>query len=295
MIDVLILGASGLVGSTFHRLVSPTKKVVGTYFSRPKQGLSFLDITDADSLRRALASWRPRVVIHAACNTHVDGCERDQEEAHRVNVVGTENIARACQAGGAKLVFFSTDYIFDGRAGPYSEEDEPQPINYYGLTKLEGERAITSKLESFLVLRTHGVFGWEEPASNFVLRLIGNSGEGKVARVPSDQFGTPTAAVNLADMAWRLIVGDKSGIYNLAGSDFLDRYSFSLMIAEVFGLDKSLIVAEKTRALGQAAPRPLRAGLRVDKIRTELGDTVWSARQGLERLKAELKARHWQP
>lgn len=295
MIDVLILGASGLVGSTFYRLLSPSKKVAGTYFSQPKPGLIFLDVTDADSVKRAFESWRPGVVIHAACNAHVDGCEEDQAKAHRVNVVGTENVARACQAEKVKLVFFSSDYIFDGQAGPYLEEDEPHPINYYGHAKLEGERVIAGKLESFLILRTHGVFGWEEPAKNFVLRLIANSRQGKIARVPADQLGTPTAADNLADMAWRLISADRSGVYHLAGRDLLDRYSFSLLIAEVFGLDKNLIVAEKTEALGQIAPRPLRAGLRVDKIRAELGDLVWSAREGLENLKAELENRHWQP
>ncbi|MEK7850587.1 MAG: sugar nucleotide-binding protein, partial [Deltaproteobacteria bacterium] len=191
---------------------------------------------------------------------------------------------------GSKMVYISTDYVFDGENGPYREDDAPNPLGYYAWTKLEGE-GITAFTPHNLIIRTTGVYSADPDSLNFVMQVIKRLGAGESMRVPSDQYGNPTLADNLAEGIMALLTLVKTGIYNVAGSDFMDRYSFALLIADVFGLDKTLVSPIDTRSLGQKAKRPLRAGLVVEKIEKETGVKMVGAREGLMFVREKLRGR----
>lgn len=243
-----------------------------------------LDLTDADQVRALFEGLRPRWVIHTAAMTDVDGCEREPEAAWQANVDAAEAVARACQAVGAHLVHLSTEYVFDGRSGPYGEDDPTNPISVYGRTKLASEAVVQDLSLTAAIARTTVLYGHAPNARpNFATWLVGRLRAGEAVRVVDDQVGSPTLADNLAEMCYALALGDAAGIYNTVGADCLDRYTFARTAAEVFGLDPGLIQPVSTTSLSQAAPRPLHAGLRMDKFRQDFPDVpVLGARAGLE-------------
>lgn len=290
MLNFFITGASGLVGGALYKTLAEKCPGLcqGSYRTRARPGLLFLDIEDREAAGEAFQRLKPEVVIHCACNAYVDYCQEHQEEAYRANVLGTENVTLACARVGARLVFLSTDYIFDGRSGPYSEDAPPHPISYYGWTKLKGEEIVAKNEAGFLIFRTAWVYGQDRDEKNFVQRLIQNNQKRVETQVPSDQFNSPTLVNNLVEAAIELISAGKSGIYHLAGSQVLDRYSFSLLAADIFGLDKSLILPKRTSELNQPAPRPLKGGLDIFKAKRELKTKLMSPEEGLKAFKAEL-------
>lgn len=287
---VLVIGASGQVGGAIMRLSPKNWEVIGTYSGKHKPGLIHLDVSNRDEVFEVFKRARPDVVILSAAFTNVDLCETDKERADAVNVSGPLNVCDASMKYGSKMVYMSTDYVFDGENGPYREDDAPNPLGHYAWTKLEGER-ITAFTPNHLIIRTTGVYSADPDSLNFVMQVIKRLGAGESMRVPSDQYGTPTLADNLADGILTLLTLGKTGIYNVAGSDFMDRYSFALLIADIFGLDKSLIAPIDTPSLGQKARRPLRAGLVVEKIEREAGIKMVGAREGLMIVKERLFGR----
>jgi dTDP-4-dehydrorhamnose reductase len=273
---VLVTGSNGLVGTkVLERLLqSPTDQPIGAYHeSRANEYLGefpfwWLDVSDPESVTSVLDETRPDAVVHAGAFTNVDAAERDRELAHEINADGTENLARACAARGVRLVYLSTEYVFDGTAGPYRETDPVNPIGWYAETKLAGERAVRAAGGSWAIARTTVVYGYAAHVrANFVLWLVGQLREGKRVRIVEDQIGSPTLAENLAEMVLALAASNVHGVFNTAGADVLSRLDFSRRIAETFGLDAGLIDATTTAALGQAAPRPLQAGLLMDTFR----------------------------
>ena len=205
-------------------------------------------------------SIKPTHVFLCCGFTKVDACE-DAEENIRLNHQGPLVVSRAAKRHGAKLVWFSTDYVFDGEAGPYSEDDTPGPLNVYGTTKLEGETDILDGNRDALIVRTNGVYGPEDVGKNFVYQVL----EGRTSRVPMDQYGTPIYSRDLAEACAKLVEAQVSGIFHVSGSEFLNRKEFADKIIAEFGCDRS-VVGVFTEALNQKALRPLRAGLRNDKI-----------------------------
>ena len=287
---VLVIGASGQVGGAIMRLAPQNWDIVGTYSGKPKLNLMHLDVSNRDEVFQVFEKTRPDVVILSAAFTNVDLCETDRERADAVNVRGPQNVSDACLKYASKMVYISTDYVFDGEKGPYGEDDIPNPTGYYAWTKLEGER-ITALAPEHLIIRTTGVYSADPEGLNFVMQVIKRLGAGESMRVPSDQYGNPTLADNLAEGIVALLTLGKTGIYNVAGSDFMDRYSFALLIADVFGLDKTLISPIDTQSLGQKAKRPLRAGLIVEKVERETGVKMLGAREGLMFVKERLLGR----
>lgn len=285
---VLIVGASGQIGHALYRRMARHHDVSGTY-----NGLvvdprfTDLDVCDAALTAAVVRAARPEVVVLTAALTHVDRCETEPDLAERVNVGGTRHVLGAARACGARVVYFSTDYVFDGRGGPYREDDPPRPINAYGLTKLAAEELVRAAGPEHLVVRVTNVYGWEPQGKNFVMRLIGRLGRGEAMRLPTDQVASPTYVENLAEAVQELIEAGRGGVYNVVGPDLLDRYRFGLLAAEVFGLDHSLLVPVTTPELGQAAPRPLLGGLVIDKARQALRTRLLGAREGLEEMKRE--------
>jgi dTDP-4-dehydrorhamnose reductase len=279
--DALVIGGSGLVGGALISLGRERGlNVAGTYSSYPVSDLIPLDVSDPEATRALIETSSPKTVFLSAALTNVDLCERDPGLSQRVNVDAMRAVASACKTVGTKLVFFSTDYVFDGAAGPYTEDATPNPLNVYGQHKLEAER-IALEGEA-LVLRTCGVYGTETQGKNFVLRLVAGNRAGQTWRVPVDQYANPTLAVDLARAAWDAV--HLNGVYHAAGATFIDRHAFALEIAGLFDLDPSRIQAVDTPSLNQAAPRPLRGGLTSTRLENALG---WKMR-GLEGLQTLL-------
>ena len=251
--------------------------VAGTYSSYAVPDLQPLDASDDAAVRTLVNTLEPKVIFLPAAFTNVDACERDPALSQRVNVTVMENVARACQRGNAKLVSFSSDYVFDGLDGPYSETAAPNPVNVYGQHKLEAERIAASV--GALVLRTNGVYGAEVQGKNFVLRLVQGLRAGQTWRIPVDQFGNPTLADDLARAAWDGVA--LTGVYHAAGSHFCDRHAFALEIARLFDLNPAQLEAVDTPSLNQAALRPLRGGL----VSLRLEDALGWRFHGLEGLR----------
>jgi len=283
----LIIGASGQVGGALSSLCVRRKiEVYGT--SRKGQGFLYLDLAAPESVTAAFEKASPDLVLLCSALTHVDDCERNPALAEKINAQGPALVAAECAKTGAKLVYFSTEYVFDGKAGPYGEADEPSPVSVYGRTKLEGERACLA-LKNALSVRTTVVYSHNPASKNFVMQLIGNHKAGAKMRVPSDQYSNPTYAPELAAAVLDLAAADASGVYNVVGPDWLSRYEFALKACEAFGFDPGFLEPRLTAELGQAAARPLRAGLKTEKLAEKLGRALPPAGESLRKIAGILK------
>jgi len=282
---IFIVGASGFVGRIMYEYLSKDHETYGSFYSNPAKGLIHLDMTDQNEVTEILTSLKPDVIIHPASNPNVEYCEEYQKETWQVNVEGSRNLIEIARDIGAKFVYFSSDYVFDGTNGPYSEEDTPNPINEYGLQKLAVEKLIKNYLENYLIIRITIVYGWERRGKNFVMGLIKNLKNDKSMNIPIDQIGSPTYVNNMVQVVKELIESDKTGIYHVAGTDLMNRYTFAKNIAEIFELDENLLIPVTTNQLGQIAKRPLNAGMRVDKVKKDVSIRVMNVREGLEKMK----------
>jgi len=282
---VFIVGASGFVGRKMFECMSKDHETYGSFYSNPVEGLIHLDMTDQRAVRDILTSLKPDVIIHPAANPNVEYCEEHPIETWQVNVEGSKNIIEIAREIGAKFVYFSSDYVFDGTNGPYSEDDVPNPINEYGLQKLAVEKLIANSLDDYLIIRITVVYGWELHGKNFVMGLIKNLKNDEFMKIPCDQIGSPTYANNMVQAVKELIDSDKIGIYHVAGTDVMDRYTFSKIVSNVFELDENLLIPVITNQLRQKAKRPLKAGMKVDKVQKDVLIELMSVIEGLEEMK----------
>lgn len=281
---VFVTGASGFVGRCFVEIFRD-EIVAGSCFSRNGGGLLKVDLRDRGSVTKALAEFQPDVVIHCAARPTVDWCEYNPEEAHRLNVAATETLASFCGDTGAKLVFLSTDYVFDGLNGPYSEEDQTNPINVYGKHKLLAEQAIEEHLKNCLIIRTTNVYGFDMQSKNFLMGILPRLAKGERVSVAADQFGTPTLVDDLCSTVKQIISTGESGAFHVVGPDLMNRVDWAQAAAKAFGLNPELVEAKTTEELGQPAPRPKRCGLISNRL-TSLGVTrLSSVQEGLLSMK----------
>lgn len=281
----LIVGASGQVGGALFTCAHEKKlDVVGTYLTTPSRDLRKFDITDRSRVLRLIRETNPDVIYLAAAMTNVDRCQSEEGLSYEINVRGLDNVIDAANKSDATIVFISTDYLFDGSEGPYSETDLPNPLNVYGMHKLIGEHAVATRANNYLIVRTTVVFGWEEIGKNFVVRLKQKLAQGQKVEVPVDQMGTPTYNRNFAHSVLELASKGYDGIYNVVGTSYMSRYDFALQVASIFGLDSRLIKPVTTRELGQKAPRPLNAGLSCRKAQSVLKTRLLSSEEGLRQM-----------
>ena len=285
MSRLLVIGASGQVGH--HLMRAAGDEATGTFLSTELPGLRQLDVRDAGAVEALLEEVRPEWVVLPASATHVDRCETDPGPAYEVNVRGVANVAGAAARLGARLAYFSSDYVFDGEAGPYGEADPVSPICEYGRQKVYAEHAVLRAAPDALILRTTVVYGWEPQGKNFVYRLLGHLERGEPIRVPADQVGSPTYAPGLARATLKLVERGEPGIWNLVGDALANREEFAREAARVFGGDPDLVVGISTAELGQDAPRPLGLGLRIDRARPIVGDDLPGYPEGLRLMAAE--------
>ena len=283
----VIIGASGQIGR-FLRQASPSRSCTGLDLTYPPESGFRLDITRKDEVDGAFGRHQPRHVFLTAALTHVDFCEERPEEARRINVLGTQNVVEACKAARSKLIFFSSEYVFDGNHGPYREEDFPSPVSVYGKTKWESEKTIADSLPDYLIVRTTVVYSYDPEGKNFLMQLQNRLGSGQRMRVASDQWSHPTYAPSLAEIVWELVLHGARGIYHVVGPDYLSRYQFAQMAARNLGLDPGLLEPVPTYQLQQKAPRPLKAGLLTDKLKSFLGHVPIGVQEALLRIQQEI-------
>jgi dTDP-4-dehydrorhamnose reductase len=307
MSGILVSGVTGLVGryvlaalleTTSEELHALTRRSLPAPFdAQPRVRAWQADLGEADRLTQALREACPAVVIHPAAIADVDRCERDHALAYAVNVEGAANLARASAAVGAHFIHISTDYVFDGsqeHPGPYDEDAPTHPINYYGATKLESERVVSSICAGrvgLAICRTALVYGLNPAGrTNFIVSMVNDLRAGKRVRAVTDQQNTPTAVANLAEMLVSAAQKRAVGLFHTAGGELLTRYALALAVADHFGLDRSLITPLHSAELGQLARRPLLSGLRAEKAGRELGARAWSVQQGLDWLSKTMSA-----
>lgn len=283
-----MIGASGLVGSRV--LAHFGDRAIGTYCSRPLPGLRHLDMTNPAGVDAAIASLGPRAIVLAAAYTHVDGCEQDLARSKAVNVEGPCAVARAAGRYGARLVFLSSDYVFGGETGPHRLDEAPAPLNVYGRHKLEAERAIAKETRSYAILRSCNVYGYDAEGKNFVMAVYRNGSAGRPIRVPVDQWGNPTYADDLIDAVDAAVGLGDSGIFHVAGPDYVDRLTWARRAAEAFGFDPGFIEGVATSALGQPARRPLRGGLESAESLARLGVGMRALDQGLSAVASQIRS-----
>ena len=283
---ILVIGASGLLGSKLVDALSKRYEVFPSHNTQAVYPNSIrMDVVDRERVLRIISEIKPDFVVHAAAETNVDKCETDRELAWSVNAEGTRNIAEACRRVGARLVYISTDYVFDGEKGLYSEEEPARPVNYYGLTKLKGEEFVRELCEDFIIVRTSVLYGWHQRKLNFATWVIDSLRNGKTINVVEDHCNSPTLADNLAEMIVEIVGMDVTGVYHLAGSERASRYDFAMKIADVFGFDRSLIMPAKMKDLKVwVAKRPQDSSLSVDKAKHELKVSLLDVREGLRRM-----------
>lgn len=278
----LVIGAAGQVGEHLVRtLQGRGREVVQADLLPLTPEMIKLDMRQESEVKQVISSIQPGVIYLVAALTNVDYCEQHPEEAYRVNVSGVKSIAEAANRLGARLVFFSSDYVFDGTAGPYAEDAQPNPICEYGRQKLLAEELIMSTCRDHLIIRTTVVYGWEGQGKNFVVRLLRSLETSQTVRVPDDQVGSPTYAPNLADASVELTESDFRGIFHVVGPERVSRYEFAREVARVFGYSADLVQPITTKELKQAAPRPLNAGMTVARAAAVLKTPLVEYRAGL--------------
>ncbi len=287
---ILVTGAQGFLGRALLAAAGDAECVATDRSAEPVGGAACLaaDLTDPHQVATLVDQVRPDWVINTAAITAVDQCETDRQLARRVNVDAVGHLAAACRRLGAGLVQISTDYVFDGTAGPYAETDVPRPLSYYGESKLASEDLVLAKLERGLVVRTLWLYGYLPGARpSFVSWALQALSQGR--RVPAfdDQWGNPTYIHDLAGGLLQLCRVNASGLYHLGGATFMTRYELAVEVARFFGWDPGLVDPVPTSAAGLAAARPLRSGLATSAIERLLGRQTLGFRDGLVHMAAQ--------
>jgi dTDP-4-dehydrorhamnose reductase len=245
---VLVIGASGFIGRYLsRRLVAAGNRVFSSHNFRPPvdDGASWhrVEITDPAATDALFSLTQPEAVVHLAAMADVGTAERNSHVATDVNATATKTIARLCERYAARLVFMSTEYVFDGRNGPYRETDTPAPNTQYGRTKLEAEQAVADLVANWSILRTSIVYGWPAPGRrNFVAWLVERLRGGERYHGPANVHRSPVYVEHLIDGIERLVEVDQTGVHHVAGSDWVTMYEFAVAVAERFGLDTSLVI-----------------------------------------------------
>lgn len=296
---ILITGANGLLGQKLvERLIEKNSfDIVATgrgkcRLPREWRGYAYsqMDITDQNQINKVFESCRPAVVIHCASMTNVDQCETDRNACFSQNVEAVGFIVQACQQHHSHLIHLSTDFIFDGKNGPYDELDAANPINFYGLTKLESENIVRQSSVDWAIVRTGLVYGisYDMSRSNIVLWVKGALENGQSLTLVTDQFRTPTLAEDLAEGCVLIAEKKATGIYNISGDDYLTPYDMAIETAGFFGLDASKINKSDSTHFSQVAKRPLKTGFIIDKAVDELGYSPHSFKEGIKLLTKQI-------
>lgn len=299
MKKILITGSNGLLGQKLVQLVLEKGEYELIATSRgenriadlfPDMCYESMDICDAISVHRAFEKYKPDYVINTAAMTNVDQCETEKELCWDLNVTAVRHLIESCEKYNCHLIHLSTDFIFDGANGPYDEEAKPNPVSYYGESKLAAEELIKASKVKWSILRTVLVYGisHDMSRSNIILWVKDSLGKGKEIKVVNDQWRTPTLAEDLAMGCYLVVNHDAQGVYNISGKDFLNPFQMAIKTANYFGLDKSLIKEVDGSIFQQTAKRPAKTGFILDKAKNDLGYDPVTFDQGIAILASQL-------
>lgn len=298
--SILITGANGLLGQKLvHQILKEGQFEViptGLGDSRLPSFLSAakwlsLDITDKEEVEAAFNKLRPDFVINTAAMTNVDVCEKEKQACEELNIRAVINLIEASKSVNSHLLHLSTDFIFDGESGPYTEEATPNPINHYGWTKMKAEEKIKASKIKWTIIRTVLVYGIanDMSRSNIILWVKDSLEKGKTLQLVNDQFRTPTLAEDLAEGCLLAVKKQAEGIFNISGKDQLTPYDMAIATADFFKLDKSKIKESNSAIFTQEAKRPMKTGFIIHKAITELDYCPKSFMDGIGILSKQLK------
>ena len=266
---ILVIGAKGMLGRDLIealRSLFRADEIFGW-------DIDEIDIREENQTVAKIESIQPGIVINVAAYTDVDGCELYEEKAFTVNAEGMRHVVLGALRCGAKVVYLSTDYVFDGEKGvPYLEEDPPHPLNVYGRSKLKGEEYVQELVKDALIIRTQWLYG--KYGNNFVATILRLAREKKVLSVVNDQMGSPTYTVDLSKAISLLIQHDARGIFHVANSDLCTWYDYAQTILKLTGIEGVKVVSISSKELNRPAPRPSYSVLDTEKFRRETGMTL---------------------
>jgi dTDP-4-dehydrorhamnose reductase len=290
VLTVLITGASGFIGARLSRLLATRCCVAGTYLTNEVvrvAGVKYyrLDVIDSDGVWKLVRDVQPDIVVHVAGTKDIGFCAEHREQAWLVHAVGTRNVVQACADVQARIVYISTDCVFDGAKELYSENDATDPFNVYGQVKLEGEKTVLTRGLDAAVIRASLLFGWCLPgqASNTVMDVIRSAQCHLPISLPTTLFNTPLYVGEAVHAIGSIALSSLSGVFHVAGRERLSRFALALATARTFGLDTSEILpTESTTGL-----RPLNSCLDPSGVEQALGVRFSSAQEGLERMRRE--------
>ena len=291
---ILITGANGLLGQKLvHLLMENNVSFLATSRGpcRIAKDIPYqdLDITDREQVNACLKQYQPTTIIHTAALTQVDMCEKERVKCWELNVEAVGHLIEACPSPDLHFLHLSTDFIFDGKKGPYQEQDAAGPVNYYGESKLASEKRIMDSPLKWSIIRTVLVYGANPhmTRSNIVLWVKQSLEAGKEIQVVDDQFRTPTLAEDLAMGCWLCAQQQATGVFHISGKDLLTPYDMAQLTAKQFSLNKKLIKRTNSKKFKQPAARPLKTGFVIDKARKVLGFEPHSFEQGLAVIAAQ--------
>jgi len=300
MKKIIVTGSNGLLGQKVTDLSIQDSEIeliatsVGPNRHNLKDGYTYeeLDVLDLDRLNELVARYQPDSIIHTAAMTNVDACEAERAKCYALNVQSVKNLVDVCQRRDIQLIHLSTDFIFDGEDGPYTEEAEPNPLSYYGETKLESELILKNSSCHWAILRTIIVYGIvnDMSRSNIVLWAKGALEKGEPINVVNDQWRMPTLAEDLAACCLLAVKKNASGVFNVSGKDLMSILEIVERVADHYRLNKSLIKAISAESLNQAAKRPKKTGFILDKAIVELGYSPHSFEEGMAFMDKQLKS-----
>ncbi len=298
---ILITGSNGLLGQKLVKLLidKGEDEIIAT--ARGENRLPFessayqydiMDITNQNQVAEVVAKHQPEVVIHTAAMTNVDQCETDRENCWKQNVDSVEYLIEACKTSGSFLLHLSTDFIFDGEEGPYDEEGIPNPVSYYGESKLAAERLLEVSTIDYAIARTVLVYGiaHDMSRSNIILWVKGSLEQGKEIKVVDDQLRSPTLAEDLAMGCYLMAKKKAKGVFNISGKDLLTPHEMALKTAEFFGLSTDTMDRADASTFTQTAKRPPKTGFIIDKAINELGYNPHSFEEGIAILQQQVEA-----
>ncbi|KOY50506.1 SDR family oxidoreductase [Polaribacter dokdonensis] len=298
MIKVVITGSNGLLGQSLLNLLLDEKNKYEVYgFSKGENRSGrndfkyySLDITNKEQLIKEIKKLQPNYIVNTAAMTQVDACENNKSACDTLNVDVVKWLAEICKKINAHLIHISTDFIFDGKKGWYTETDEPNPLSYYGLSKLKSEQVLEKLTINYTILRTILVYGkvYDMSRSNIVLWVKESLENKKEITIVDDQYRTPTYVKDLALACKISIDKNATGVFNIASSELLSIYEIAKQIADVFNLDDSYIKPISTSTLNQTANRPIKTGFDLSKTNKEFNFYPKTFKDDLQRFKETL-------
>lgn len=273
---MFVIGASGFLGrNILGRHDSNKVEIKGSHYEKPSKNTVRLDITDKKSIQQQILEFSPEVIIHCG-SLRIDLCEKDPKLSYLINVQGTKNLVEVCHENNIHLIYISSDAVFDGKSVVNDENTKPNPLGVFGKNKVESESIIREKLNSYCIIRTSLLFGWDFRQSNFAQWIIKELSKNHQIEVISDQIVTPAYCKNMADIILEVAARKIRGLYHASGKEQITRANFAYNIAQIFNLDQKLLIPTTMEKLKLNMKRGKNCALDISKLLSVLNTQIMS-------------------